>query len=177
MPTKIEKKQIKRMRLLKNRLSLSLFLLGIWLLLSYPLEWHKLLFGFAMALSVGFIFGEYTRPFGDFRFTPKAFVYSIAYLFVFMWELVKSNMDVAWIIIHPKLPIKPGIVKVKTNLKTEMGRLALANSITLTPGTLTVETKGEYFYVHWIDVSAKNIEESTEMIVERFEKYLGVIFG
>ncbi|HDR90909.1 MAG TPA: Na+/H+ antiporter subunit E [candidate division Zixibacteria bacterium] len=165
------------MRLLKNRLSLSIFLLGIWLLLSYPLEWHKLLFGVGVSFAMGFLFGRYARPFGDFRLTPKSFAYAIAYLFVFMEELVKSNIDVAWIIIHPKLPIKPGIVKVRTNLKSEMGRLALANSITLTPGTLTVETKGEYFYVHWIDVSAKNIEESTEKIVARFEKYLGVIFG
>jgi len=53
----------------------------------------------------------------------------------------------------------------------------LANSITLTPGTLTVETDGEDYYIHWIDVSSKDIEGATEKIVHKFEKYLEVFYG
>jgi multicomponent Na+:H+ antiporter subunit E len=98
-------------------------------------------------------------------------------LFVFLGELIKSNLDVAFRVLHPKLPINPGIVKVKTRLTSRLGRIALANSITLTPGTITVETKGDTFYIHWIDARAKNIEESTKAIVEKFERYLEVIFG
>ena len=111
------------------------------------------------------------------RTTPKALIWGIAYLFVFLVELVKSNLDVAFRVLHPRLPIHPGIVKVRTKLTSPMGRLALANSITLTPGTITVETKEEYFYVHWIDVRARNIEETSQNIVSKFEKYLEVIFG
>jgi len=80
-------------------------------------------------------------------------------------------------VLNPKLPIKPGIVRIRTKLKSRLGRIILANSITLTPGTLTVETRDDTFYIHWIDVSARNIEESTQVIVSKFEKYLEVIFG
>ncbi|MEA1973527.1 MAG: Na+/H+ antiporter subunit E, partial [Candidatus Cloacimonadota bacterium] len=97
--------------------------------------------------------------------------------FVFLWELLLANFDVAKRIISPKLPINPGIVKVKTKLKSPIGRTFLANSITLTPGTLTVEMKDEYFYIHWIDVTNDDIDGATRAIVSSFEKYLEVIFG
>ena len=75
-------------------------------------------------------------------------------------------------LIDPTLPINPGIVEVKTRLKSPLGRLVLANSITLTPGTLTVETKDDSFFIHWIDVSSQDIESATQKIVRTFEKYL-----
>ncbi|MBU1535998.1 Na+/H+ antiporter subunit E, partial [Myxococcota bacterium] len=77
----------------------------------------------------------------------------------------------------PKLNINPGIVKVKTTLKSPMGRLLLANSITLTPGTLTVEIEGEYLFIHWIDVSSTDVDAASEKIVKGFEKYLEVFYG
>ncbi|GAH99268.1 unnamed protein product, partial [marine sediment metagenome] len=85
--------------------------------------------------------------------------------------------DVAYRVLHPRLPIKPGIVKVKTSLKTPTGRVALANSITLTPGTLSVEiTEEGYLYVHWIMVRTTDIKEATERIVRKFEPILKEIF-
>ena len=53
----------------------------------------------------------------------------------------------------------------------------MANSITLTPGTLSVEVKDDYYYIHWIDVTDMDVEGATEKIVAGFEKYLEVIFG
>jgi multicomponent Na+:H+ antiporter subunit E len=96
---------------------------------------------------------------------------------VFLVSLLKSNLDVALRVIKPIIPINPGIVHVKTKLKSPLARLILANSITLTPGTLTVETSGEDFYIHWIDVQAADERGATEAIVRNFEKYLEVIFG
>jgi multicomponent Na+:H+ antiporter subunit E len=85
---------------------------------------------------------------------------------------------VAYRVLHPKLPIEPGIVKVKTSLSTLTGRVALANSITLTPGTLTVDlTDDGYLYVHWINVRAVDVEEATRKIVKRFEPILKEVFG
>ena len=75
------------------------------------------------------------------------------------------------------MPINPGIVKVKTRLKTESGITALANSITLTPGTLTVDvTDDGFLYVHWINVKAEDVEEATELIARKFEFFLEKIF-
>jgi len=79
--------------------------------------------------------------------------------------------------LHPKMPIKPGIVKIRTKLKTDSGITALANSITLTPGTLTVDvTDDGYLYVHWINVKAEDIEQATSQIARRFEWFIQKIF-
>jgi multicomponent Na+:H+ antiporter subunit E len=91
--------------------------------------------------------------------------------------LVISNLRLAAVVLSPSLPIKPGIVKVRTRLKSRMGRLMLANSITLTPGTLTVEMDGEWLYIHWVSVQSPDIEAATAEIVAGFERYLEVIYG
>lgn len=113
---------------------------------------------------------------GDIRLTPKSLAYSVIYIFVFLKELVVSNIDVAGRVINPKLPIKPGIVKVKTKLNSRIAKTILANSITLTPGTLTVDIKDEYLYIHWIEIKHDDLEGATQDIVAKFEKYLEVIF-
>ena len=69
-----------------------------------------------------------------------------------------------------------GIVKVKTRLKSDMGKVFLANSITLTPGTFTVDLKNEYLYIHWIYVKHRDMEKATQDIVSRFESFLIKIF-
>jgi len=84
---------------------------------------------------------------------------------------------VALRVLNPSLPINPGIVKVKTRLKSKTGRMVLANSITLTPGTLSIDIKDEFLYVHWIDVKDCDLQCATEEIVKKFEKYLEVIYG
>ena len=80
-------------------------------------------------------------------------------------------------VITPSLPINPGIVEVKTKLKSKMGRMILANSITLTPGTLTIDIQDDILYIHWIDVQSEDIDEATKTIVRKFEKYLEKIYG
>jgi multicomponent Na+:H+ antiporter subunit E len=94
-----------------------------------------------------------------------------------MVDLIKSNFDVARRVLNPALPIKPGIVEVKTKLKSKFARMLLANSITLTPGTLTVDVKDDSFFIHWIDVKNEDVEAASKEIVEKFEKYLEVIYG
>ena len=165
------------MKLLMSRIIMMLILLTLWLLLTYPLNMQELIVGSLVSLFIVIFACSGNNLMADVNLTPKSIIYFIAYCFFFFWVLIKSNINVALRVIDPKLPINPGIVKVRTNLKSRLGRLVLANSITLTPGTLTVETNGEIFYIHWIDVRGKNIEESTEQIVNDFEKYLGVIFG
>ena len=75
----------------------------------------------------------------------------------------------------PKMPIRPGIVAIRTTLKSDIGQLMLANSITLTPGTLTVDVSDEYLFIHWINVKSTDVDEAGGLIAGRFEKYLKVI--
>jgi multicomponent Na+:H+ antiporter subunit E len=58
-----------------------------------------------------------------------------------------------------------------------MGRLLLANSITLTPGTLTVDLDGDWLYIHWVRVESVDIDRATAEIVAGFERYLEVMYG
>jgi len=96
----------------------------------------------------------------------------IVYLIVFIWECIKANIDVAYRVLHPAMPIRPGIVKVKTTLKSDMAKMLLANSITMTPGTISVDIIDDYLYIHWIYIRSEDPEVYTKIITGAFEKYI-----
>jgi multicomponent Na+:H+ antiporter subunit E len=148
-----------------------------WILLNNSFEPIRLIIGAGLSLILALIFCSRCDVFSEIKLTPKAFFYTLAYLVVFLYELVKSNIDVARRVITPSLPINPGIVEVKTKLKSKMGRMILANSITLTPGTLTIDIQDDILYIHWIDVQSEDIDVATQTIVRKFEKYLEKIYG
>lgn len=152
-------------------------LLLFWIMLMGSLAADSLLVGVLVSLLIALLFRDSLSFFTEFRATPAAFVAGVAYYGYFLKELVKSNIRLVVIVLSPDLPIRPGIVKVRTRLKTRMGRLMLANSITLTPGTLTVDLDGEWFYVHWVRVDAEDVEAATAEIVAGFERYLEVMYG
>ena len=156
-------------------LSVSLFL--FWIILNASLAPDVLVIGVAVALVITFLFRDGLALFSELRTTPRAIGTAVLYLFHFIRELVRANLRLAKIVLSPDLPINPGIVKVRTRLKSRMGRLLLANSITLTPGTLTVELDGEWLYVHWVTVESTDIDAATTSIVSGFERYLEVMYG
>lgn len=164
---------------MKSRIVLFLVAFLLWSLLNWVPDWQHLLIGVFIAWFIAFMTGDLfiTRP--HVLKHPLRYWYFIAhYLPTFLWECLKANIDVAYRVIHPQLPIKPGIVKVKTSLKSDTGLTFLANSITLTPGTLSVDIDkdNKVLYIHWIDVKARDVEAATKIIVERFEKILKKIF-
>lgn len=152
-------------------------LLLFWLMLMGSLTVDALIVGALASLLIAVLYPNGISFFTEFRATPEAFVAGLRYYGYFFRELVKSNLRLTAIVLSPSLPIRPGIVKVRTRLKSRMGRLMLANSITLTPGTLTVEMDGEWLYVHWTNVESDDIEAATSEIVAGFERYLEVIYG
>ena len=108
-------------------------------------------------------------------YTPRRILHALLYLPVLFYECVKANLDVAYRVVHPRMPIRPGIVAIKTSLKSDVGKLLLANSITLTPGTLTVDVTDEYLFIHWINVKSTDVDEASRLIGGRFEKHLKAI--
>lgn len=78
-------------------------------------------------------------------------------------EIVKSALQVSWIIVNPRLPISPMTVVFKPSQKTDLGRVILANSITLTPGTITIEAGQEEFLVHSLTESGADAVASGDM--------------
>jgi multicomponent Na+:H+ antiporter subunit E len=107
---------------------------------------------------------------------PGHILYFFQYFFVFVKALIRANLDVAKRVIRPDLPINPGIVMFQTRLTDPFAKMVLANSITLTPGTLTVDVIGDRFYIHWIDVEADDPAEVYKIIAEPFEKILLKIY-
>lgn len=156
---------------------LFLTLMLFWVMLVNTLALQTLLFGVLVSLAVALLYRDGLSFFTEFRSTPRAFVAGVLYYGYFFRQLVRSNLRLAAIVLSPGLPIAPGIVKVRTGLKSRMGRLMLANSITLTPGTLTVDVDGEWLYIHCVTVGAQDVEGATREIAAGFEHYLEVMYG
>jgi multicomponent Na+:H+ antiporter subunit E len=156
---------------------LFLTLMLFWVMLVNSLAPDTLLVGALVSLSVALLYRDGLSFFTEFRATPAAFAAGVLYYAHFFRKLVQSNLRLAAIVLSPNLPVNPGIIKVRTRLKSHMGRLMLANSITLTPGTLTVELDGEWLYVHCVTVGALDTESATEELVSGFERYLEVMYG
>jgi multicomponent Na+:H+ antiporter subunit E len=150
-----------------------------WCLLTWVPDVQHLFVGVLVAALVAYLTGDLfiQRPY-LLKHPHRYAVFFFQYLPLFLWEVVKANIDVAYRIIHPRLPISPGIVKVRTTLKSDTALTFLANSITLTPGTMSVDVDraSGVLYIHWIDVKAQDVQEATQIIVERFEKILSKIF-
>ncbi len=165
------------MKTLWRRVVLFAAIFAFWLMITSPPSTQEMIFGACVALALALLPLPGAQIWGEFSLIPKRIAYFLLYVPYFVWAVVKSNLDVAFRVLAPSLPINPGIVTVKTRLKSRMGRLALANSITLTPGTITVDIKDDELAIHWINVSDRDAEKATAAIVTGFEKYLEVIFG
>ena len=148
----------------------------VWIAFTTSFAAQELLVGVAITAIISFFTIPLFTCCTIAILSPVRVYYMIVYLFVFTWELIKSNIDVARRVLTPSLPINPGIVKFKTKLTSDYSKMVLANSITLTPGTLSIDIIDDTFYVHWIDVKTTNPEEAQKEIAETFEKILLKIF-
>ena len=162
---------------LRNPAILFTSLMLFWLMLVNSLALDSLLIGALVSLIIALLYRDGLSFFTEFRWTPKAVIAGLAYYAYFFRQLVRSNLRLAAIVVDPDLPIQPGILKIRTNLESRMGRLMLANSITLTPGTLTVEVEGEWLYVHCVTLGETDTEGATREIAAGFERYLEVMYG
>lgn len=87
----------------------------------------------------------------------KKFIRMIAYLPWLAWQIVLANWHLVYLVLHPKMPIDPTIMRYEHDLKTNMGITVLANSITLTPGTTSIDADRRELIVHAI--SRKTAED------------------
>ena len=157
---------------------IALFIISFifWLLLTWSAEPGSVVGGLAVAGITTFFFGKYYFQNVVKFIQPRRYYWFIIYLFIFIWECIKANFDVAYRVLHPKMPIRPGIVRVPLNLKSPFARTMLANSITMTPGTITVDIVDDNMYVHWIYITSEDPVEYTKKVSGRFENYIKKIF-
>ncbi len=153
---------------------ITVFILSLifWLLLTFKITLPNLIVGSVASLISSIIFTRFFIKNVYKLLQPHRYFWFLIYLIIFIWECLKANLDVAYRVLHPAMPIRPGIVKVKTTLKSELAKTLLANSITMTPGTISVDIIDDYLYIHWIYVRSEDPEIYTDLITGAFEKYI-----
>ena len=126
---------------MRTRGRITVFLLAwlTWLALTGVASREEVLTGGLVALVASLLAGHFLGSHPRANPWHKRLVYGTAFAFRFLWEMLKANLHVAWIVLHPDLPIHPGIVRIHSELTAESALTVLANAITLTPGTLTIE--------------------------------------
>lgn len=159
-----------------KQLACILLTLVLWLALTWPADGADLVAGLLFALLISLLVsGIYPENLAA-ALNPRRWFWFALYVPYFLFYCLKANFDVAYRVIHPDRPIRPGFVRVRTALESDVAKTLLANSITLTPGTLTVDLVGQDLYVHWINVRGTGMEEHTRTIARRFERILGEVF-
>jgi multicomponent Na+:H+ antiporter subunit E len=153
---------------------ITLFILSMifWLMLTFEFTLSNMVVGSVAAVITSAIFTRFFISNIYKLAQPKRYFWFIVYLFVFIWECIKANLDVAYRVLHPSMPIRPGIVRVKTTLKSDLAKMLLANSITMTPGTISVDIIDDCLYIHWIYVRSEDPEVYTKMITGAFENLI-----
>lgn len=166
------------MERLKRRLLDLIIIFVLWLLLTWTFHWQALLTGGVLAVLFAFVLSGLLPDRVERLFSPVRWFWALMHLISLSFWIVLANFDVLYRVVHPGLPINPGIVKVKTTLKSDEAKTFLANSITLTPGTLTIDIIDDWLYVHWINVheNLENTEAITRDIAGRFEITLRRVF-
>lgn len=159
-----------------NRIIYFIIIFIAWLLMTFSLDIENIVAGIIICIICTAFLGHLFFENSYKMFSPKRIFWLIYFIPVFTYQMIKANFDVAYRVLHIDVPIRPGIVKIKTSLKTDLGLTFLANSITLTPGTLTVDIIGDEIYVHWINVQTEDSEKQAEIIARRFEKILKKVF-
>mgnify|MGYP000450981021 CR=1 FL=1 len=154
---------------------LWLFVRGVHFIDEPGLAAGEFIIGLAVGLPIAYaIRGIYAPTYGlrrSLSVLPAAGIY----LGLFLWELVTANIDVARRVLSPSMPIDPSVVEVPLRVESAVAITTIANSITLTPGTLTMDYDEERnsLFVHTL---AATDEESVVEPIRRWEDYALVIF-
>ena len=135
----------------QNFVGSAVILFVFWMLLSGQFDAFHLTLGAVCCTIVAYLFHDLMFAnvrVGDMRVVAARF---IAYIPWLIQQIVLANIHVAYVVLSPRMPIDPQIVTFKTKLETDISCVTLANSITLTPGTITMDIRDGVFYVHALD--------------------------
>lgn len=135
----------------------------VWVIFNGQITVEIAVFGLAVAAVVYAFTCKFLdwSPSKDLVLVKKAGLL-FAYAGLLIWEVIKANMAMIRMTVAPDIEPDPVIVKIHTKLQSKTARVLLANSITLTPGTITVSLEGDELMVHCLDKSfSEGLEESS----------------
>ena len=157
-----------------------IFLFFVWIIFNGRLTAEIALIGALVSVCIYFFickFMGYSVKIDIFALRNAGFMFR--YFVILAVEIVKANFSVVKMIMSSRYDVEPAIVSFDTDFKTDSARVMLANSITLTPGTITVSVEGDRFTVHCLDKSlAEGITDSVFVrMLHEFEERWDRIYG
>lgn len=155
-----------------GRIVTFLVLFGFWITMSGKFDSFHLSLGLICCFLVGFI--SHDLLFEDVRAKNRiaSILRFFGYLPWLIYQIVLANLHVAYLVLSPKMPIDPKIITFKSNLMSDLSKVTLANSITLTPGTITMDIiDDEEFYVHAV---SKKVAD--DLLTGEMEQRVAYIF-
>jgi multicomponent Na+:H+ antiporter subunit E len=157
--------------------SLWAVLFVVWMITNSTMTIEVAMLGTFITLPISWVFASSSDTWTRVRWAPKGILHFLLYSGTFFVELVKANINMMRYIYALRIDIKPGIIKVRTRLQSPIGRLALANTIALTPGSLVMELRGDMLFIHLLDIDGIDADAATDAIVTPFERHLEHVFG
>lgn len=154
--------------MIKTRFLSNLLLSFIWLAVTGTFTFENFVFGFVLSFVLMWLITTNRQEEKYFNRIPKL----ISFIFFFLYELVKANIQVAYDVITPKYYMKPGIIRIPLDAKSDLEITLLANLISLTPGTLSLDVSDDrkVLYVHAMYVNDR--DKFIDEIKNGFEKRL-----
>lgn len=136
---------------------------------------EELVIGLGVGLPLAYVGRRFYQPVTGLDASLRPLPYATMYLATFVWELLTANVDVAYRVLAPSMPINPAVVEVPLRVESDLAITTIANSITLTPGTLTMDydQARNSLYVHSIDGTDRDAVIDP---IRRWEDYLLVVF-
>ena len=157
--------------------SLWVLLTLIWIALTSSFDLTSIATGAVVSAALAYLFAGRIAIWKTIRIDLSRLYFFVLYTGVFFTELVRSNIAVLRYVYSPRPQIQPGVVRAKTRLKSPVGRLALANSVTLTPGTLVLDVDDDELVVHCLDLTGADRSQVAKKSVSPVEAHLEKIFG
>ena len=148
----------------RRRFEAFLILFATWVILSGHLDALHLVFGAACAALVAAVSSDLLLSPARAPVRPAAIGRFAGYAAWLLWEVLLANLHVARLVLQPAA-MRPQIVRFRTSLRSDMAKVTLGNSITLTPGTVTVDIDGDEFCVHAL--SDKSAADLRSGVMER----------
>ena len=139
---------------LRQVVLLSMLLFGFWIVLSGKLDTFHLSLGAISAIAIArgtnrlLLLPPAIGPAGQHPVLTMPWLHLPQYVAWLMWQIVLASLQVAYVVLHPSMPIHPRVIRFRTRLPHALARVTLANSITLTPGTVTLDVEDDEFIVH-----------------------------
>jgi len=128
----------------------TIVMFAFWILLSGEFTFILITSGVVASLITAYLSHDIFIGKADLKTETGRVFKFIVYIPWLLWEIILANVEIAYLVLNPKPLIDPQLVHFKNDLKTDLGIVTLAHSITLTPGTVTVEANREEFIIHAI---------------------------